>query len=363
MVHPTVIVVGAGIVGASIAYHLARAGARVTVVEAAARAGAGVTGRSFGWLNRVNVPLDGPDHAFDLRCRGVTEWRRLAEEMGDALPVTWPGALIWRDTDAETEALAVYHETRGVAVRRLDPTRVKDREPRLARPPRLAVLAPDDGAVDPAKAAETLILAARDRGAALRWSTWVDGLATRGDRVTGVRIGRWILEADFVVLAGGVETERLAATAGIAVPVRASEAVLLTLQGPPGLVRGIISSPEIEIRQAADGALLCADGPVPDTAKELAYRTAETARRLFTDAPDIAARAGRVGARPRPADGLPILGRHPGAPGLYVAAMHPGVILAPLAGRLAARDLIDEVSSDLLAPFGPDRASLLDPAR
>ena len=83
-------VVGAGIVGASVAYHAARAGAVVTLVDAG-RPGAGVTADSFAWIGASGVRT-GP--AAGLRATATEEYRRLEAEL-PGLPVTWSGSLSW----------------------------------------------------------------------------------------------------------------------------------------------------------------------------------------------------------------------------------------------------------------------------
>ena len=72
-----IIVVGAGIVGASIAWHLACGGARVTIV-ADSEPGGVATPNSFSWINS-NPRF--PRSYFELRFRSMAEWRRLASEM------------------------------------------------------------------------------------------------------------------------------------------------------------------------------------------------------------------------------------------------------------------------------------------
>jgi glycine/D-amino acid oxidase-like deaminating enzyme len=62
-----------------------------------------------------------------------------------------------------------------------------------------------------------------------------------------------------------------------------------------------------------------------------------------------------VGFRPIPEDGLPITGFAPSIGGLYVTVMHAGVTLAPIVGRLAAAEIVDDASVALLEPFRLDR--------
>jgi len=63
----------------------------------------------------------------------------------------------------------------------------------------------------------------------------------------------------------------------------------------------------------------------------------------------------RIGVRPVPEDGLPLVGPHPGAPGLYTVTTHSGVTLAPLLGALAAREITGSRPVSELAPYRPDR--------
>jgi glycine/D-amino acid oxidase-like deaminating enzyme len=111
---PTVIVVGAGIVGASIAWHLVAAGAEVTVVDAA-EAGGVATARSFAW---INASWGNPEYYFRLRVRSMAEWRRLAATV-PGIPIAWVGGLCW---DLPPDGLLAYaqeHSSWGYGVRQV----------------------------------------------------------------------------------------------------------------------------------------------------------------------------------------------------------------------------------------------------
>ncbi|MBS7676290.1 FAD-binding oxidoreductase, partial [Vibrio cholerae] len=62
-----------------------------------------------------------------------------------------------------------------------------------------------------------------------------------------------------------------------------------------------------------------------------------------------------VGLRPMPADGIPIIGELPGLSGVYVCAMHPGVTLAAIVGRLASEEIMDDRPCPALAACRPQR--------
>ena len=122
-----IVVVGAGVVGASVAYHAARAGAAVTLVDAG-RPGAGVTVDSFAWIGSSGVRT-GP--AAGLRVVATDEYRRLEAEL-PGLPVTWSDSLSWRAADSAPEA--------GPGQKIVDAATVATLEPNLLQPPGLGRL-------------------------------------------------------------------------------------------------------------------------------------------------------------------------------------------------------------------------------
>ena len=85
-----VVIAGGGILGANIAYQLAKRGAPVTLLERATP-GAGATANSFAWINARKQPLP----YFTLNLLGIQAWRELHAELGSQLPVTWGGTVEW----------------------------------------------------------------------------------------------------------------------------------------------------------------------------------------------------------------------------------------------------------------------------
>jgi glycine/D-amino acid oxidase-like deaminating enzyme len=329
------VVVGAGIVGASVAYHAARAGAVVTLVDAG-RPGAGVTADSFAWIAASGL---GTDPAAALRASATQEYRRLEAEL-PGLPVTWSGSVSWSASDGAPEA--------GPGREIVDAATVATLEPALASPPRWAVWAPGDGAVDPVGVTERLVAGARNHGARVRPDAPVT--AVRQDaagRVVGVETAAGPLSGATVVLAAGVATAALGAPLGIRVPVEASPATLFRLRAPAGLVRTVVNTPDFDLRQvAADRLLAAADSP---------ERTLAAVRSTFRGAASVELLSSRVGLRPMPADGEPIIGPVAPVPGLYVAVLHSAVTLAPAVGRLVARELVDGAVEPVLAGCRLDR--------
>jgi glycine/D-amino acid oxidase-like deaminating enzyme len=329
------VVVGAGIIGASVAYHAARAGAVVTLVDAG-RPGAGVTVDSFAWIRASGV---GTGPAAGLRATATEEYHRLEAEL-PGLPVTWSGSLSWGAADSAAEA--------GPGQEIVDAATVATLEPTLRESLDWAIWAPGDGAADPVGVTERLVAGARAHGARVHPDTPVT--AVRRDavgRVVGVETAAGPLAGATVVLAAGVATAALGAPLGIRVPVDPSPATLFRLRAPAGLVRTVVSTPDFDLRQVATDRLhVAADSP---------ERTLAAVRSTFRGAANVELLSTRVGVRPMPADGKPIVGPVADVPGLYLAVMHSAVTLAPAVGRLVARELVDGTVEPPLAGCRLDR--------
>jgi len=332
---PQVVVVGAGIVGAAVAYEAALLGAAVTLVDTSSP-GSGATGESFAW---IGVHGDVPAAAADLHAGALDAYRVLeADLLG--VRVRWTGSLSW-----PVSAPSASSGTAGAAddVRVLDATQTAAVEPHLRRPPDRAVHTISDAAVDPVAVTEALVLAAHEHGCGLRIGVTVTAVRTDGQQVTGVDTSAGFLPADTVVLAAGVGVPLLCAPLGFDVPVAPSPAVLLRFDAPDDVVRTLVASPQVEIRQGRDGELLATgdvEAPLGRDLEEAGRRTLAAVTATFAGTDTVRLRSARVGVRPMPADGAPLIGPVPGTRGAYLAVMHSGVTLAPVVGHLVAREIL-----------------------
>jgi glycine/D-amino acid oxidase-like deaminating enzyme len=337
-----IVVVGAGIVGASVGYHAARLGARVTLVDRGLPA-CGVTGDSFAWIGASGVR---PGPAAPLRALATSEYRRLEGEL-PAVRVRWSGSLSWSGWDAPStvpgtgpdDDLAQLDD-----MAQLDAAAVRVLEPDLREPPVTALHIVGDGAVDPVAVTEALVAGAREHGARVLVGTTVTAGRTGSGRVLGVDTSSGPLDADTVVLAAGVDVPVLCAPLGFSLPVAPSPALLVRFSTPAAMVRTLVAGPDVEVRATADGTLVAALAHHGEsTSEELAataQRALETLRTMFRGTDGLRVTSARIGWRPMPADGEPVLGPVPGVRGLHLAVMHSGVSLAAAAGRLVAEELV-----------------------
>jgi glycine/D-amino acid oxidase-like deaminating enzyme len=351
-----VIVCGAGVVGASVAYFLARRGARVTVVERTGVACA-ASGKSGGFLALDwcdGTPVEGLARAsFALH---AALHRELAADYGYRRMDTYMLAA------RETGRVAGGH--------------------RMPAPPWIdgpAIVAGAIGTtettaqVHPARFTEALIAAAGAHGATLRRGT-VEAVAVRAGAARGAVVGGETVEADAVVLAmgpwtgrvGGVRLPRIHGLKGYSVTLAApgvpAHALFLDYRTADG------AALEPEIIPRPDGTVyVCgmADRqPLPESAEGVEVSEAGCAV--------LARAAGRVSAalaaaaitrrqacyRPVADDGLPLIGPVPGATSAYVATGHGpwGVLNAPATGLALAELITDGAARSVdLDPFDPSR--------
>ena len=168
-------VVGAGILGTSIALHLALAGAQVTLLEGEAPA-SGATRNSYAWLNAFVADA----HYRNLRLESLARWRWLDRRFG--LGITWGGYLNW-GTGAEGLATVAENlrqlEGSSSPARRIPPDELLRRAPYLT-PGAVddALIAPSDGHLDPVDVTQRLLRAAHASGVRLQCPA-IDRKSTR----------------------------------------------------------------------------------------------------------------------------------------------------------------------------------------
>ena len=349
-----IIVIGAGIIGASIAWHLTKAGAGVTVVSESG-AGGVATPNSFAW---INASWGNPEIYFRLRSRAMAEWKRLANEL-PGLPLSWCGGLCWDLPADRLEAYAAEHSAWGYGIERVDAKRAAQIEPNLVEPPEFAVYVAEEGVAEPVAAAKALLADAERRGARVIAGT-VDRLAFVNGKVTGIVVSGETVSADEVVIAAGTGAPAIAATAGIKLPIETPPGLILHSRAYKKLLNGLVHAERLHMRQTAEGRIIAGSdfaggdpGENPDAAS--ARDLFATMKAALRGAEGLELDFHTIGYRPNPIDGFPIIGRAEGMDGLYVAVMHSGITLAPAVGLFATREILDGERDPLLAPYGLER--------
>jgi glycine/D-amino acid oxidase-like deaminating enzyme len=363
-----VIVVGAGIVGCSVAYRVAQAGAKVTVLEAS-RVGAGTSGVSFAWTNSNNKT---PRPYHDLNVAGMRAHAALREEFGSTPWFHQSGSLEWRVRPEEIAAQQEKVERLrdwGYAAEFIGKARLGQLEPAIALdavPDVPIAFCAEEGWVDPVMLAGTMIRAAQDRyGARLKTGVRVAGLETRNGRSVGVRDHEGgIHQADLVINCTGRWSNETIGGSAPQVPLAPTVGFLAFT--PPvavGLTRPF-HAPDVDVRpdgagrlmvrkDSIDDALAAADIKRPDCPEASAVM--ESAAEILPGLRGVKAEAVRTTVRPIPADGQSAVGPMPDLDGYYVVVTHSGVTLSPFLGQAVADEVIGGVERRELITFRPGR--------
>ncbi len=369
-----VAVIGGGIIGGAIAYHLARDGAAVTLLERGGLAERASRG-TFAWINATWAKQ--PRHYHRFSQSGLQGWDRLQTELG--VPVRWGGSLEWFASPERQARLAeqiAEQAAWGEPAAMIGADKLRELEPNVDfSGVDRAAYSPNDGAVDPVLAARMFAEAAARHGARVREHCAVTSVSTsRGGKID-LETACGTLTVDDFVLATGTDRAATRTLAGLDIPQRTTPGVIVITKPMQRLVNRIVVAPGVHIHQRDDGRIVLGeqDG-APDTAAHAerlrgrpnrfpdAAIAEQHARRILGAAAQYVPLIGEaaiedvhIGWRPLPIDGHPVLGRSPDQPGAYLAIMHSGVSLAPLVGALVAREVLTGTAAPDLAPYRPDR--------
>jgi glycine/D-amino acid oxidase-like deaminating enzyme len=364
-------VIGGGIIGSSVALHLAEAGARVTLLEKVTPTH-GATQNSFGFINIFD-----PDRTYQqLRIQSYLAYRRLDARLG--LAVTWGGYIDWASSAAEgalVRTAADMLDGTPFAVRRIDAAEFRRLSPGIEPGPLAAAFySPFAGHVDPVGVTLRMLQRARALGVDVSYPCEVLSIELRGQEV-GVRTDQGRLALDRLVVAAGVDSPALLEPLGYRLPLRHAPGILAHSVPTRALTRLVYDGPdELEFKQMASGRIVGEwhfeppdipvhreirtqpiDYPSPALRAEHGRRILERIGTVLPAARGIALERLTLGFRPMPIDGFPVVGPVPGARDVYVAVTHSGITLAAILGRYLSREIVTGVPAPALAPYRATR--------
>ncbi|HEX5120849.1 MAG TPA: FAD-dependent oxidoreductase [Pseudonocardiaceae bacterium] len=361
-----VVVIGAGLYGAAVTAELARRGAHVTVVDSGAPA-AGTSGATFSWTNSCGKQ---PRAYHELSVAAMEAHRRLARDVPGSDWYHEGGNLEWGGDDAERErlrrkvdsVLGYGYEARWLThaeVRRLEP----DMSPAELPGDEIAYF-PAEGWIEPTRLIGHLLSTA---GARQVWHDAVTGIDVSDGLVCAVRLasGRR-LAADAVVNCAGPAASDIAALAGLDLPMRNTRGVLVHTSPVAVAVSRVVHAPHVHLRpdgggrlllhaRDIDGAAHVTDSGEIDVDRAAVDKVVAAGCALYPGIRGARVEGIRVGVRPIPGDGLPVLGRAPGLPNFHFAVSHSGATLSVHVGALVAGEVLDEDHSRELAAFRFER--------
>ena len=366
------IVVGAGVLGASAAYHLARAGAQVIVIDAArdGRATAAGAGIICPWVSGVE------DAAFyALYASGGRYYTDLVPALAECgeidLGYRRSGALVVSADSAELAFIERFARQRQADAPEMGAiSRLAPRDARALFPPLrqdfAAVHVAGGARVDGRRLAASLLRAAQTHGATLHPGEAT--LRAMGSRVVGVTVAGETITADTVIVTAGVWAPELLHRLGIPLPIAPQRGQIVHLRAAGYDTRDwpVVLPPGSHYLLAFDDARVVV-GATREPDAGFAYRVtaagqAEVLAHALEVAPGLATAElieTRVGFRPVGPGVRPLLGRVRGVDGLVIGngLGAAGLTIGPLAGRLLAELVLGQPTQLDLAPFDPLRRS------
>jgi len=373
-----VIVVGGGVVGCSIAYHLTAAGRRVLLLERRGLA-SGASGRNGGMTgagSSMHAASPAGRAVYALTTANLELLRSLPNELGADIELRLPGTLdviTTPEQHAHLSASVAEQQAAGIEATLLAAREARELMPALSPSILGAAYAAGRGHLWPFALVHAFADAARRHGAEIRVGAIaeVERLHRRGDRVTGVVAGGETIEADEVVLATNAYTPALLPElpAGAIVPARGQ--ILVTQPLPPLLPLPFGTNFDKEYgRQTPSGQILCGGFRRLDEDEGLGHEEERVSpavlagiARCLTELFPILGRGGVnvvrtwAGIMGFTADGLPLIGQFEATPGLTLAAGFNGggFSWAAIVGQVIADLLAGRETGFDLTPFCPDR--------
>ena len=379
-----VIIIGSGVIGGSLAWHLARKGKKVLVLEKkdTASGAAGATDGVVGYHTKK------PGKQMDLAVQSIRMFDTLEEELGE--PIAYglrAGGMQPVEDKTQWDILSAIVEEQvksGVDIRMISAEEARKIEPQLSEDIYGALYSPTGGKINPLKLTMAFTHAAKRLGAEYKYQTEVTGFIIKNGVCLGVRTKDEEFYADAVVNCCGAWAGEVAALAGLDLPIKPRKGQLAVTEPIAPFMTATLQCarynvikfrPEtikdenvlklgqsLSIEQQEEGGLIIggtrefADFEGENTFVAIDAMMKRAAR-FFPALRNVSVIRFFSGFRPYTPDGMPLLGPVKTLDHFYMAAGHEGdgIALSPVTGKLMAEYIVDGKPSYDISDFSPNR--------
>jgi glycine oxidase len=346
MSQPDILVIGGGIVGTACARAFTRCGATVELLDDGTRPGAATSAAAGMLAPFAEAKQDDPVLPLKIRARDV--YRELVPELRDETGIDvhlWTSGILhvaFTQADVEhTRAAIAWQRQQSLGTDWLDAQDVQRRAPGISRKALGALLAAEDGSLDPNALLEALRMSAGLRGVTLTQGQRVESLVRNKDSVTGVLTTAGSRSAGAVVIAAGCWSGKIR---GLPRPltVEPIRGQMIALDWPAGEPTSIAFSRSGYVVRRGDEALVGSTmeyaGFEPSVTPDAITRLRDVAGQLYPALDGRPVRRKWAGLRPGSPDGNPLIGPDPTVDGLWYATGHgrSGVLLGALTAEIMA---------------------------
>lgn len=372
------VIIGGGVIGASIAYHLAREGIASLVLEKDEIA-SGSSGACEGLLLLQSKK---PGIHLELALASMSRYQHLSEELGAEIEYEQKGGLVIIESEAELDAMKRFVEKQkayGVNLTLLDTRQTLEMEPSLSSRITGATFSPTDGQVNPFLLTRAYVKAAEKMGVKVYTGAEARGIGVSKHRVSAVNTTKGRIESSLIINAAGAYAGMVGRMVNLNIPITPRRGqVLVTESVPPFINCCLLSAKYIAakfnpalaeaggmgfaVEQTTNGNVLI--GSTREfvdfdrrTTHEGIHTIAGQILRVLPNLKDLHVIRAFAGLRPYTPDGLPILGPVQGLEGFIMAAGHEGdgITLSPVTGEIIAKMIVKKETPFSLEHFGLER--------
>ena len=379
-----VIIIGSGVIGGALAWHLAKKGKKVLVLEKkdTASGAAGATDGVVGYHTKK------PGKQMDLAVQSIRMFDTLEEELGE--PIAYglrAGGMQPVEDKTQWDILSAIVEEQvksGVDIRMISAEEARKIEPQLSEDIYGALYSPTGGKINPLKLTMAFTHAAKRLGAEYKYQTEVTGFIIENGVCLGVRTKDEEFYADAVVNCCGAWAGEVAALAGLDLPIKPRKGQLAVTEPIAPFMTATLQCarynvikfrPEtikdenvlklgqsLSIEQQEEGGLIIGGTrEFADFEGENTFVAIDAmmkrATRFFPALRNVSVIRFFSGFRPYTPDGMPLLGPVKTLDHFYMAAGHEGdgIALSPVTGKLMAEYIVDGKPSYDISDFSPNR--------
>jgi sarcosine oxidase subunit beta len=377
-----VVVIGGGLIGTSITYHLSKLGAKVILLEKEGIA----SGSSSGCEGGIFLQTKKPSLYLKLALRSAKRFDILEEELDFKLEYVKRGGMLIIRNEEELKVMKSRLEKQreiGLEVSLLDKKQAKEMEPELSDKILGATFSAMDGRINPMYLCHAFTKAAQRLGASIFTHTKVIAIKKNKKRIVAVKTVNGDILTETVVNTAGVYAPEIGKMVNLNIPIKPRRGQLLVTEIVPQLVYSQVTeakyialkyNPKIAEEEDGAGAGAGTIHPIQEgniligsTREFVGYDTRNTfkelnmlarnAINLIPRLKDVKIIRTYAGLRPYTADGFPILGKVKEVEGFIMAAGHEGdgIALSPITGELIAQLIVDGDTTFPLEEFRLER--------
>tara|TARA_Y100000022_G_C13213779_1_gene358875 strand:+ start:67 stop:1212 length:1146 start_codon:yes stop_codon:yes gene_type:complete len=349
------VVVGAGIIGSSIAYELSKRGVKVTLIDKNVP-GSACSGSSFSW---INATYPKKPYSYNLFSQlGINAFHIIQREL--SLDIKWNGSLEWSSTIEDQEKL-IESVSELQSYPKYTPTSIIEYKKAKKLEPHIdfkgnenIIFSKEDGAIDPKDAISKMINAIKKNGGSVLYPCEFEKIIESNDSFSKIKTSMGILKSENVIFCNGVDIDNSFNANFLKKP---RPGVIIKTKPQKNLINSVVYGPKIHVHQQTNGQIIIGEqitAPIKENSRDHLKRINKHFKNMVKGASDLNPLEILVGWRPIPKDDLPIIGRFKNK-SVYVAVMHSGISLAAIVGNLVSQEIVDEVDSLLLKDFRPSR--------